>query len=962
MQTEGRGPLSSLGVWALAFGCAVGWGAFVMPGTTFLPDAGPLGTAIGMGVGAAVMLIIGMNYHYLMGRWPGPGGTLTYATRTFGHDHGFLSAWFLVLVYVAIMWANASALPLIGRYLLGDTLQFGFHYVVLGYDVYLGEALVSMGALVLVGAVCLIGRRLAVRFQTLLAVLLFVGILVCFVAVLLAARQTGSTVKPDFSPKSQGPVGQIIHIIVLAPWAFVGFESVSHSSGEFRFRMGKVKWILVAALVTGGVSYVLLTWMAASLRPEGFANWSEYIAELGKLSGVAGLPTFYAAEQAMGQTGVAVLAVTVTAGILTGLLGNLIAASRLLTAMAEEGILPAWFGKHTGTGIPKNAVLFLVGISLAVPFFGRTTIGWIVDVNTIGATIVYGYTSAAAWVTARRENGPKWVRVTGALGLAASIGFFFYFMASTADAMQTESYLLLAGWSILGFVFFRHVFKKDTQRRFGKSTVVWIGLLFLIFFTSLMWVRQATADMTRSVVSRVSAYYEERNPMISTAAREDNERYLQEQMDQANDRVTTNSFLQMALMVGALAIMFSVYKVQASREKEMEIQKVQAEENSRAKSTFLSNMSHDIRTPMNAIIGYTTLARREKDTPPKVAGYLEKIDRSSHHLLALINDVLEMSRIESGKLELDPTETDIVRTLEGVQDMFATQMEEKGLVYRVETRVEHRWVRCDENRLNRVLLNLVSNAYKFTPKGGSVTVTLEEVRPDSERAGFRLQVADTGIGMSQEFAAKVFEAFEQERSSTVSGIQGTGLGMAITKSIVELMAGDISVQTRQGEGTTFTILLELPVAQAREETREQSAAELDFTGFKLLMAEDNEINREIALELLEERGFTVDAVENGQEAVEKLRAAKPGDYDAVLMDVQMPVMNGYDATRAIRGMADPAIAGLPIIAMTANAFAEDVAAAKAAGMDAHIAKPLDVEKLMQTLAQLLGEKKGSDPT
>lgn len=955
--------LSPINVWALSFGCAVGWGAFVMPGTTFLPAAGPWGTALGIGIGAVVMFIIGVNYHFLMNRYPDAGGTLTYTAETFGYDHGFLSSWFILLVYIAIIWANATALTLIARNLLGSMFQFGFHYTVLGYDVYLGEALLSMAAILIFGLICIYGKKLAVYIQTLLAILLFGGVIISAVAV-LGEHGGISGLTPAFAPTGGNPIRQITWIVALSPWAFAGFESVSNSASGFNFSPKKSIWIIGAVLLTGMLSYILLTWIAASALPAGYTDWTAYIADLGNLSGLEGLPTFYATHSAMGSIGLVLLGVTVCAAIITGLLGNYIAASRLMYAMAEDGILPKWFAKLTREGSPKNAFRFLMAISLLIPFAGRTAIGWIVDVNTIGATIAYGYTSAAAFAAARKEDNKK-VQVCGVIGICMAVVFFFYFMSWSAGAMSTESYLILAFWSILGFVFFRYVFSKDEARRFGKSTVVWIGLLFLIFFTSLMWIKQATEDMTEDVIANISMFYESRNPNTDPNAIADTERYLAEQMEVANHAQTRNSIIQMGLIVASLSIMFSVYNIMSQREKQSESDKVRAEESSKAKTVFLSNMSHDIRTPMNAIIGYTNLARRSGTSEAERLEYLDKIDSSSQHLLALINDVLEMSRIESGKMDIEPVPVDLKKTFAEVRDMFATQMKEKNIDFNVDTfHIKQKRVLCDKNRLNRVLLNLLSNAYKFTPEGGNISVTVWEI--DSEEKGwgsYEIRVADSGIGMTPEFAAKVFEAFERERTSTVSGIQGTGLGMAITKSIVDLMGGQIEVHTAPGMGTEFVVTLQLELLpdgedEAEEEEKAESqAAAIDFSGMRLLLVEDNAINREIATMILEESGFTLDTAVNGVEAVEKVTTSQPGDYDAILMDIQMPEMNGYEATKAIRALKNPKLAQLPIIAMTANAFSEDIKAAEEAGMDGHIAKPIDIATMLATLKTVLRKKR-----
>ena len=390
--------------------------------------------------------------------------------------------------------------------------------------------------------------------------------------------------------------------------------------------------------------------------------------------------------------------------------------------------------------------------------------------------------------------------------------------------------------------------------------------------------------------------------------------------------------------------------------------KTRAEEGSKAKSQFLSNMSHDIRTPMNAIIGYINLAQRKNVTVDDIKNFLRKIETSSHHLLALINDVLEMSRIESGKMEIEPIDTDLKQTLEEVRDMFSTQMNEKEIDFIVDTSgVKNSYVMCDKNRFNRVLLNLLSNAYKFTPKGGKISVTLSQVNDAENNVGdYELRVKDSGIGMTPEFAAKVFEAFEREKTSTVSGIQGTGLGMAITKNIIDLMGGNIRVETAPGQGTEFIVNVSFKLSENIPETKSEeiddTAPEINFESMRLLLVDDIEVNREIAKMILETAGFEVDTAENGKEAVDKVAASTPDYYDAVLMDIQMPIMDGYQAAQAIRSLENEKLAKIPIIAMTANAFSEDVQAAKDAGMDAHIAKPIDVPQMMETLAKIIGQK------
>ena len=960
--------ISPLAAWALSFGCIVGWGAFIMPGTTFLPAAGPAGTAIGMLAGAAAMIVIGVNYRYMMRFCPDAGGTFTYAKKSFGDDHGFLSAWFMILAYMSILWANVTAIALIARNLFGGVLQFGYLYSIAGYDVYFGEVLAEIAVMVVFGALCMFAERFAAALQVIAALALFLGIVGSFAVALGNGNNSGSFLSPAFVP-DVSISSQVLGIVALAPWAFVGFESVSNSAEEFKFPIKRIFGIMLSAIICGGLSYILLSWTAATSLPEGYADWAAYIADIGKLGGTEGLPVFFAIETAGGIAGTVMLGIALVSAILTGIIGSTVASGRLLYSMSKDGLLPKQLSKLTAKGTPCAAIAFITAVSLVIPFLGRTAIGWVVDVITVGTTIAYGYTSAAAFKRAKHTGNRK-IMVSGIAGLVISaiIGALLLIPGLLEqNALAAESYLLLAFWGILGIVMFRIIFGKDRNRRFGSSTVVWIALLFLIFFTSLMWVRQATQAEAQNVVDSVSGYYtaemSEHGVTPDEADTAEEKEQLETQMARINNTLTVNSLVQMVLIMLSLVIVFNIYNILNKREKSMEAQKIKAEESSKAKSAFLSNMSHDIRTPMNAIVGYVNLAKDEKLTLPEIRDYLGKIEGSSRHLLALINDILEMSRIESGKMDPELESTDLRKVMTDVRDMFTTMMTEKKINYSVTwDEAENYGVMCDRNRLNRVLLNLVSNAYKFTPAGGSVSVKLKQNGTDEiGNCLYELRVKDSGIGMSPEFAERVFEAFERERTSTVSGIQGTGLGMAITKSIVNMMGGTIRVETAPGKGAEFIIEL----AFARSEIKETGEKEgggpapagkkADFTGMRLLLTDDVMINREIAAKILRKLGFTVETAENGQEALDKVTASEAGYYDAVLMDIQMPVMDGYEATRQIRCLADKAHSEIPVIAMTANAFSEDVQKSKDAGMNAHIAKPIDINQLVQTLTDILGK-------
>ncbi|MCQ2982763.1 MAG: ATP-binding protein [Treponemataceae bacterium] len=382
-----------------------------------------------------------------------------------------------------------------------------------------------------------------------------------------------------------------------------------------------------------------------------------------------------------------------------------------------------------------------------------------------------------------------------------------------------------------------------------------------------------------------------------------------------------------------------------------------AEQANQAKTVFLNNMSHDIRTPMNAIIGYTDLIRTHLDDQNRVLDYLSKISASSQHLLNLINDVLDMSRIESGKVAIEESENNLTDLIEGIRTMVKSSVLEKQLTLVIPPEpLKNPDVWCDRLRINRILLNCLGNSIKFTESGGTVGVSVAQISdPVQGKASYQFKVWDTGIGMSPEFLEHFFEPFEREQNSTVSGIQGTGLGMSITKNIVDLMGGKIAVTSEKGKGTEITITLELRTAAVKKPVpaEPEGPAAGDIKNLYVLLAEDNLLNREIATVILEDAGATVDVAENGLEAVKKVEGCTGKLYDLILMDIQMPVMNGYQASREIRGLSDPAKAAIPIIAMTANAFEEDKRRALESGMNAHIAKPIQIDAVFETIANTL---------
>ena len=389
----------------------------------------------------------------------------------------------------------------------------------------------------------------------------------------------------------------------------------------------------------------------------------------------------------------------------------------------------------------------------------------------------------------------------------------------------------------------------------------------------------------------------------------------------------------------------------------LQIAAEKAESANRAKSAFLFNMSHDIRTPMNAIIGYADLAARHSDDPAKLKKYMENIQVCGQNLLMLLNNVLDLARIENDKTEIEYTVSDVEKDFRNCIVMFRNQADSKGQTLMVTTHLLHPYIYADVPHLTEVSTNLVSNAVKYTGNGG--TICCDIAQKPGEKAGWCdtvITVADNGIGMSQEFQQHIFEPFERERTSTVSKVEGSGIGMGIVKKLVELMGGTVEVESKIGVGSTFTVTIPSRIVSEEEvqAKREVNPADKEsLRGTRILLTEDNDLNAEIATELLQEEGCTVDRAKDGVECVDMLEKAADGTYQIILMDVQMPVMNGYDAARKIRRMDDPQKANIPIVAMTANAFSEDRQVALEAGMNDHIAKPIDMSVLVPTLRKYL---------
>ena len=460
---------------------------------------------------------------------------------------------------------------------------------------------------------------------------------------------------------------------------------------------------------------------------------------------------------------------------------------------------------------------------------------------------------------------------------------------------------------------------RDYQKTIVFETILMAGFILLLF-AGLFY------SISRRSLAEQKAEYEKRNNEIQTQA--------MKEMEESNKKL--------------------------KKAKDITTEALQTAENAnKAKTDFLSNMSHDIRTPMNAIIGMTSLIRHDAGNKAKVIEYADKIDISSQHLLGIINDVLDMSKIEAGKTVFKYTDFSILDFITELNTIFHSQIDEKNQTLTIiKENIRHEWVNGDQVHLMQIFSNLVSNAVKYTQEGGKIQFLVEECETKSSvYAKYRFLVSDNGMGMSADFKDTIFDAFTRAESSMTNKIQGTGLGMAITKNLVEAMGGTIDVESELGQGSCFEVLIDLRIAEDRfvssaEQAEKDEPAGNVLKGMRFLCAEDNELNAEILMELLKIEGAECTICENGKRVLEAFEQSAPGDYDMILMDVQMPVMNGYEATKAIRRSSHELAKTIPIIAMTANAFSEDIQHSLAAGMNAHVLKPIEMKVLEKTIRSI----------
>ena len=943
--------LSPLAVAALSFGYAVGWGSFVLPGTMFLPNAGPAGTLVGFLIGTAAVVVLAFNYHKMVTGVPTSGGAYGFVTEVFGGNHGFLVGWFLLLTYVAILWANATAMVLLLRYLFGGLFQFGFHYKLVGFDVYLGEVLPSLAAILLCGAVCVFGKRTAVRLHTFFAFVLAGGVAVCFFAALYRHQGGLGSMGPAFSPDSPVPV-QILRVLAMVPWAFVGFEAVVQSSSEFRFPVRRTFSLLLAAIIVSALVYMFLVFLPVLALPKGYHDWESYIDALPRLKGIAAMPVFSAAKSALGPLGVAVIGGAMLAGQLTALFASYIAVSRLMRAMADDGMIPRRLGKCNEEGTPVRAVLTVMCVSLPVPFLGRTVIGWPVDLSNLGAAVAYGYISASVLALLKRngEAGHRAEKAAGIFGLVMSVVFCLLMLVPnylSGSSLSTESYLLLAAWCFAGFLLYRRVFMADTGKRFGNSTVVWITVLIVIFFSSLMWFRLAVCDSAELAFGELAG----KTVTVEMA---------QSSISFVNADMLIKSVVELCILVASLAVILNLFSILHRREKDLIVDKLKAEESaSRSKSYFFSTISHDIRTPLNAIMGYSQMLEMGSDRPEEREQALASILSGGRTLLRLIDDAIDFAKLEDGRLEFEDKPVDCPGLLRRFADGFRRTRQMPGIDFRCKIS-EMPTLLIDPRRLRQIVFNLTDNAAKFTEKG-FIEIRASFDRAEGPDAGtLRIDVEDTGCGIGEADLERITTPYVQVDAARARH-GGTGIGLAICLKLAEAMGGSLAISSALGKGSVFTVtfsgvkVTDAPPAALEEEPGSPAPAPAPAAeapkpaetalSKRILIVDDQKVNLIVLKTMLKKLGISdVTLAKDGKEALDTVLAAET-PFDLVLTDMWMPVMDGEGLVRALR--AEAKFAALPVHVVTADT--EMPAKFRDIGFDGILLKPVTVDKLRDLL-------------
>lgn len=552
---------SQVGIWAFSISTAIGWGSFVVTCNAYLSQAGIFGTIQGLIVGMIFILIINHNLCHMIEQSPDSGGIYTYCRTIRGYDTGFLVGWFLLLTYLAVLWANITSLPMFARLFLGTIFQIGHMYSIFGFDVYFGEILLCIFAIIVAGLLCARNRKLPHLLVIVMTFAFVVGLTVCSVAAMSMHRGTSFTYEPMFLP-NKAHLEQIIHIAAISPWAFIGFENAAMFSSEFTFPAKKIHKVMISSVVVTTLVYILMILLSVTAYPPQYASWLEYLKDMGNLQGLDALPAFFAASHYLGNGGLFIMNVSLFSVIVTSLIGNLTAISRLLFAFGRDHEWAGWLSSLNDKGLPQNAIKLVVVICCIIPLLGRTAISWIVDVTTIGATFVYLFLSIAVMQDAKQHN-LKREYITGLLGTIIMSIFIVILLAPKIIAYETmvsQSYLLFSSWSLVGLLFFRYILIKDEPRLYGRSIIVWVVLLMLMLLACMMWANRMTQIATEQSMDAIQSFYAAQAPNVDPGS------FLATETAKIGVTNARNTLIAFIMFLTSVAIIADNFRVANTRE------------------------------------------------------------------------------------------------------------------------------------------------------------------------------------------------------------------------------------------------------------------------------------------------------------------------------------------------------------------------------------------------------------
>ena len=915
--------ISSLHSFFLALGCIIGWGSFMMPSAFFLPESGSPGSVLGLILAAAVAMVFCSNYQYLLQVSPGVKGSYRYVEDAIGADHAFFCAWVTLLAYISIFWANVCAFSRVIGFVAVESVRFGPHYHFAGQDIYLADIFVSAVMLFVCGLIFSHAQRYLFTILGVLVAITVISTAVFFLVVMLR-EDTGSIFAHGFSVGGRhSAFMQVVSVAALCPWLFIGFETVfDHEETAYTEKSPAPR----LAILCGMLIYVMILLLNAVSFDRGESVISFLPGGVTKPSFTLIIPVF--TDPVTRQLSHVLIPLAFLSAVSTSVLGYLYVIIGQIRRMAGDAMLPPRFLWQNERGTGGYALSIVTFFTMVVLFLGQRAIGWTVDVTTLCITIVYGYISVSAYKKAAKKESAR-NRMVAVAGMI--LAFVIFSLMISPDTLlyglSSEEYMVFALWCLYGVLCYYQALKRDEHDRLGHSLFMCLFMVFLLLFSTECWTQKLLSE---GIVRRGGTADDDLTLLAGTA-----------------------SLLRTIVFILALLLLYKVVSVILIRQRRFSRFISEAKQENKKTTSMIVNMSHDIRTPLNAILGFSDLGLRDQKDPKRMADYLTRINISSGHLLSLVNDVVELSRIETGEIRINKESAYLPDLLHGWEESLCGRAQSKGHRFAIGMQeVSDKGVLCDRHRLTQVISIITTNLINMLPDGGAISIELLQLTPEYDRSAlYEFRLSADGAGVTEETAAMYREAIASDKSRDGKTAVEGSVDLSLAKTLLAMMGGSMEIHYVEGEGLVIYLTLELAVSDISVKAKQEPA--VSFAGRRALITEDILVNRQIAAEMLKVFGFEVDEAADGRIAVEIMSEVLPGHYDVILMDIRMPGLNGYEATKRIRSLPDPINSGVPIIALTADVLEDDRRKAREAGMNGFVEKPLRPDALIEALLEVL---------